>query len=66
MRKIMVHYLLVILTYLVVLLPDPHNNGYASGYNGFVDGANDGFKKNSVNVATCADSNLIGSSGSYW
>ena len=26
---------------------------------------NDGFKKNSVNVATCEDSN-VGSSGSYW
>ena len=26
----------------------------------------DGFKRNSVNVASCEDSNAIGSSGSYW
>ena len=26
----------------------------------------DGFQRNSVNVASCADSNIVGSSGSYW
>ena len=26
----------------------------------------DGFQRNSVNVAACADSNVFGSSGSFW
>ena len=31
-----------------------------------VQSTSDGFQKNSVNVATCDDSNIIGSSGSFW
>lgn len=49
---------------------DESGNGGSDdgGSNDVVEGGghNDGFRRNSVNVATCQDSNVVGSSGSYW